>query len=98
MNKDNIKAITPIDYWWNAGPSDEMPIYSIGGALYCASGWNGEAYLHSFPVTSRYDAIPGAREVELRPIYAYEALGVDPDTIREDADEYLNQIVDFEIR
>lgn len=38
MNKDNIKAITPIDYWWNAGPSDEMPIYSIGGALYCASG------------------------------------------------------------
>lgn len=38
---NSIKEITPVAHWWNAQPSNDMPIYDIDGVLYCADGWNG---------------------------------------------------------
>lgn len=96
---EHIKAITPVDYWWNAQASDEMPIYDLGGKLYCAAGWNGEAYAQSFQVVNRFEEV-GAREVELWPIYRFDAEGVDPGSVEEGSDEWdhLSEVVGFSIR
>lgn len=90
-----MKELIPVDYWWNARPSDPMPIYDLGGALYCAAGWNGEAHTHAFRVLSRYDLdTDHPQEVELWPVYRYQAenreFGEDDDTAAE--------IVGFEVR
>lgn len=93
---ENIKAIAPVDSWWNAQPSNDMPIYDIDGALYCADGWNGEAYLHSFRVLNRYDLdTENPQEVELWPVYRFQAEGREFD--EEDADRD-SEIVAFEVR
>lgn len=93
---ESIEAISPVDYWWAAQSSIDMPIYDADGVLYCADGWNGEAYLHSFRVLNRFDIDPEhPQEVELWPIYRYEAECWEYD--EENAD-YDNQIVAFEVR
>lgn len=89
-----------IDYWHNAQPSDPMPIYDIDGALYCAAGWNGEAYAHSFRVLNRYDLDPDyPQEVTLRPIYVFEVEGIDPDSVEENSDEWnrVTEFADFDV-
>ena len=87
--------ITPVDHWANAQPSNDMPIYDIGGVLYCADGWNGEAYTHSFRVLNAYDLdADHPQEVELWPVYRYEVEGRE---FAED-DETAGEIVNFAIR
>lgn len=72
-----------------------MPIYDIGGALYCADGWNGEAYLHSFRILNANDLdSEHPQEVELWPVYRYE---VESREFAED-DETAGEIVNFAIR
>ena len=91
----SIKEIAPVTHWWNAQPSNDMPIYDIGGVLYCADGWNGEAYLHSFRVLNAYDLdTDHPEEVELWPVYRCEVEG------REfaDDDETAGEIVNFSVR
>lgn len=85
-------AISPSEYWWNATVSDDMPIYDIGGKLYCAAGWNGEIYLHSFRVLDRFTAADN-EEHELLPIYRFQ------DEEREPGEDNDNdfEIVGFEI-
>lgn len=94
------KILNPVDYWHNAQPSDPMPIYDLNGALYCAAGWNGESYTHAFRVLSRYDLDPDyPQEVTLRPVYVFEAEGIDLDTIEENSDEWsrATAFADFDI-
>lgn len=88
---ENIKAITSVDSWWNG----DMPIYDIDGVLYCADGWNGEEYIHSFRVLNRFDLDPEhPQEVVLRPVYRFEAEGREYD--EENAD-YDDEIVTFKV-
>ena len=88
-------TITPVAHWANAQPSNDMPIYNIGGVLYCADGWNGEAYLHSFRVLNAYALdTEHPQEVELWPVYRYEVEGRE---FAED-DETAGEIVNFAIR
>lgn len=88
-------AITPVGHWFKAQPSNDMPIYSIGGALYCADGWNGEAYLHSFRVLNAHDLdTDHPQEVELWPVYRCEVEGRE---FAED-DETAGEIVNFSVR
>ena len=95
-----IKSIEPITNWHNAQPSDPMPIYNINGTLYCAAGWNGEAFVHSFRVLNRYDVDPDyPEEVTLRPLYVFEVEGIDLDNIEENSDEWnrVTAFADFNI-
>ena len=88
-------TITPVAFWWNAQPSNDMPIYDIDGILYCADGWNGEAYLHSFRVLNAYDLdAEHPQEVELWPVYRFEAENRDFD----EGDDTAAEIVGFAIR
>lgn len=92
---NSIKEIAPVARWWNAQPSNDMPIYNINGALYCADGWNGEAYLHSFRVLNAYDLDEAhPQEVELWPVYRFQAENREFDEDDPDAAE----IVGFEVR
>lgn len=75
--------ITPVDYWWDAGTDELMPIYRLGDHLICAYGWNGEAFIHSFEVADKFTAIDDA-ECVLTPIYRYADENRDPN---EDAEE-----------
>ena len=86
------QRVEPCAYWWNAPASDDMPIYKIGGALYCATGWNGESYLHSFRVLDRLTAADSEEHI-LRPIYRYQDEDRQPD---EDNDDDF-EIIGFEI-
>lgn len=91
----SIKEITPVAYWWNAQPSNDMPIYDIGGVLYCADGWNGEAYLHSFRVRNAYDLdVEHPQEVELWPVYRFQM----EDREFDEDDDTAAEIVSFEVR
>jgi hypothetical protein len=88
-------TITPVAHWANAQPSNDMPIYNIGGVLYCADGWNGEAYLHSFRVLNAYALdTEHPQEVELWPVYRFEAENRDFD----EGDDTAAEIVGFAIR
>lgn len=77
------QSIEPISYWWNASVSDNMPIYSIGGSLYCAYGWNGESYLKAFRVIDRFTAADKEKH-ELSPIYRYQDENREPDEDNDD--------------
>lgn len=91
----SIKEITPVAHWWNAQPSNDMPIYDIGGALYCADGWNGEAYLHSFRVLNANDLdSEHPQEVELWPVYRFQMENREFD----EGDDTYAEIVGFEVR
>ena len=88
-----MKELTPVGYWWNTQPSNDMPIYNIDGALYCADGWNGEAYVHSFRVLNAYDLdTDHPQPVTLRPVYVFQAEGIDLDAIEEMSDEWYRVI------
>ncbi len=90
-----MNEIKPVTHWWDAQPSNDMPIYDIGGALYCADGWNGEAFLESFRVLNAYDLDPDhPQPVELWPVYRFQAEGRDFD----EDDPAAAEIVAFEIR
>lgn len=92
---NSIKEIAPVAHWWNAQPSNDMPIYDIGGVLYCADGWNGEAYLHSFRVLNAYDLdADHPQEVELWPVYRFQAENREFD----EDDPAAAEIVAFEVR
>lgn len=93
-----MKELNPVGYWWNAQPSNDMPIYNIDGVLYCADGWNGEAYVHSFRVLNAYDLdTEHPQPVTLRPVYVFQAEGIDLNTIEEMSSEWyrLVTIADF---
>ena len=90
-----MNEIKPVAHWWNAQPSNNMPIYDIGGALYCADGWNGEAFLRSFRVLNAYDLdADHPQTVELWPVYRFQAESRDYD----EDDPAAAEIVAFEIR
>nr|DAQ00593.1 MAG TPA: hypothetical protein [Caudoviricetes sp.] len=92
---NSIKEITPVAHWWNAQPSNDMPIYDIGGVLYCADGWNGEAYTQSFRVLNAYNLdADHPQEVELWPVYRYQAENREFD----EDDDTAAEIVGFEVR
>lgn len=82
--------IEPVDFWWNAPVSENMPIYRIGDALYCAAGWNGECYCESFRVLDKFTAAETATH-EMTPIYRYQDEGKELDEDGDDND------TDFEI-
>lgn len=86
------QEIEAVDAWWNAQVSDRMPIYRIGGALYCATGWNGESYTESFRVVDRFTAADNETH-DLRPIYRFQDEEREPD---EDSDEDF-EIVGFDV-
>lgn len=91
----SIKEITPVTHWWNAQPSNDMPIYDIDGVLYCADGWNGEAYLHSFRVLNAYDLdAEHPQEVQLWPVYRFQMEDRDFD----EGNDTAAEIVGFEVR
>lgn len=90
-----MNELKPVAHWWNAQPSNDMPIYDIGGALYCADGWNGQAFLQSFRVLNAYDLdADHPQPVELWPVYHFQA---EPGDYDED-DPAAAEIVAFEIR
>lgn len=90
-----MNEIKPVAHWWNAQPSNDMPIFDIGGALYCADGWNGEAFLKSFRVLNAYDLdADHPQTVELWPVYRFQAEPGDYD----EEDPAAAEIVAFEIR
>lgn len=90
-----MNELKPVAHWWNAQPSNDMPIYDIGGALYCADGWNGEAFLKSFRVLNAYDLdADHPQPVELWPVYRFQAEAREFD----EDDPAAAEIVGFEIR
>lgn len=88
----HILAIDPTDWWWNADVSETMAIYRINGKLYCANGWNGEAYIDSFEVSDRYTAVAGSQLCML-PIYRFEAECREPDENDDECGEIVGFIV-----
>lgn len=95
-----MKEIKPVDYWWNAQQGEEMPIYDLGGVLYCAAGWNGEAYTRAFRVLNRYEVDQeNPQPVTLRPVYVFQAEGIDLDGVEENSDEWnrVTAFADFDI-
>jgi hypothetical protein len=95
-----MKELIPVDSWWTAQPIDPMPIYDLGGVLYCAAGWNGEAYTRAFRVLNRYEVdAENPQEVTLRPVYIFQAEGIDLDGVEENSDEWnrVTAFADFDI-
>lgn len=95
-----MKELIPVDSWWNAQPSDPMPIYNLGGVLYCAAGWNGEAYTRAFRVLNRYEVdAEHPQPVTLRPVYIFQAEGINLDDVEENSDEWnrVTAFADFDI-
>lgn len=75
---NRITEIKPVDYWWNASAPESMPIYRIGGKLFCAYGWDGEEYSESFEVLDKFTDVDGS-SCSLCPVYRCEAESRDPD-------------------
>lgn len=80
-----------------------IPVYLLNGHYYAADGWNGEEYLDSwecedFKYNTGYGVKPGT-DCTLRPIYAFQANGIDLDSLDESSQEFEDaiQIVDFDI-
>ena len=95
-----MKELKPVDHWHAEQPSEPMPIYDLGGVLYCAAGWNGEAYTRAFRVRNRYEVdAENPQEVTLRPVYVFQAEGIDLDTVEENSDEWdrVTAFADFDI-
>lgn len=87
------QPVEPVSYWWNASASDKMPIYRLGGELYCAYGWNGEEWSDSFRVIDRWD-VADDKKHELSPIYRYQDEDRDPDEDNDDDFEIVGFYVD----
>lgn len=80
-----------------------IPVYLLNGRYYAADGWNGEEYLDSWEVAefkhgTGYGVAPGTG-CSLRPVYAWQADGIDIASLDEASQEFEDaiQIVDFEI-
>lgn len=80
-----------------------IPVYLLNGHYYAASGWNGEEYLDSWECADfKYDTGCGVKpgtDCTLRPVYAFQADGIDLDSLDESSQEFEDaiQIVDFDI-
>lgn len=80
-----------------------IPVYLLGGHYYAADGWNGEEYLGSWECSefkhgTGYGVVPGSG-CTLRPVYAWQADGIDLDLLDESSADFEDaiQIVGFDI-
>lgn len=83
--------------WWN---DRDIQLWKIGPDVYALDGWNGEAYLHCWKCTGKGLMDASEQEYEIRPVYRFEAEGIDLDNLEEGSNEWDHacEIVDFNIR
>lgn len=90
-----MKKLEPIAYWWNGG----QDIYQVNSRCYVLNGWNGEWWLSCWEVApdDLYEII--GSDIQIRPIYRYEAEDIDLDKIDEESDDWDHavELVDLDI-
>lgn len=90
-----MKKLEPIAYWWNGG----QDIYQVNSHCYVLNGWNGEWWLSCWEVApdDLYEII--GSDIQIRPIYRYEAEDIDLDKIDEESDDWDHavELVDLDI-
>ena len=91
-----MKELEPIARWWNG----DQDIYQVNGRCYVVDGWNGEQWISCWEVApdDLHDII--SRDIVIRPVYRFEAEGIDLDKVEENSDawDHAVELVDLDIR
>lgn len=81
--------------WWNNGNIWIVQLDS--GEIFALNGWNGEAFTGCWRCLDSSTPSPDGREYTLRPVYRYQAEGIDLDGLGENSPEWdaATEIVDY---
>lgn len=96
MNNNFLPEVEPRFYWFSS--SYDIPVYEIEGKLYAMSGWNGEVYTACWECLDSFTDVDN-KKYSFKPIYRYEAEGIEIDELDEDSDEFGEalQVVRFDV-